>query len=87
MPFSVQQQASTTLFLPTLSELVLYAVLVLTWWVCTPSALRLALELLHFQPRLAKALRKSKRLYGMIAILFSRSLPTGRENFLDLHGL
>ena len=29
--------------------------LVLTWWASTPSALRLAIELLHVRPRLAKA--------------------------------
>ena len=28
------------------------------WWVFTPSALRLAVELLHARPRLAEALKK-----------------------------
>ena len=50
------------------------SVFVLTWWVFTPSALRLDIELLHARPRLAKALRKSVRLVDRIALLFSLSL-------------
>ena len=48
----------------------------------TPSALRLATELQHGQPRFTEALRKSKRLVGTIALLFSFFLPSGRKNFL-----
>ena len=64
MPFSVQLQDRTTLYLLTCLELALYVVLVLTWWVFTPPALRLAIELLHARPRFVKALRKSQRLEG-----------------------
>ena len=60
-------------------ELALCVALVLTQWASTPSALRLAIELLHVRPRLDKALRKSKRLEGIIALLFSLSLLSGRE--------
>ena len=42
MLFSVQQQARTTLHRLPFLELAPYVVLVLTWWVFTPSALRLA---------------------------------------------
>ena len=56
-------------------------VLVLTWWVFTPSASRLAIELLHARPRIAKALRKSKRPVGTIALLFSLS-PVWKKEFL-----
>ena len=48
------------------------------------SALRLAIELLHVRPRLAKDLRKSKRLEGITALLFSLSLLTGSKDFLHL---
>ena len=57
---------------------------VLTWWVFTPWALRLAIELLHVRPRLAKALRKSKRLVGTVALLFSFCLLSGKKNFSHL---
>ena len=70
MPFSVQLQDSTTQHLLTYLELALYVVLILTWWVFTPSALRLAIELQHARPRLPKALRKSKQLVGTLALLF-----------------
>ena len=48
------------------------------------SALRLAIELLHVRPRLAKDLRKSQRLEGITALLFSLSLLTGSKDFLHL---
>ena len=51
MPFSVQLQDRTTLFFLTFWELAPYVVLVLTWWVSTQSALRLAIELQHVRPR------------------------------------
>ena len=82
MPFSVQLQDRTTLYLLTFLVLALYVVLVLTWWVFTPSALRLDIELLHARPRLTKASRQSQRLVGTIALLFSFYLPSGRKNFL-----
>ena len=82
MPFSVQLQDRTTQNLLTFLELAPYVVLVLTWWVFTPSALRFAIELQHARPGLAKALRKSKRLVGTIALLFSLYLPSGRKNSL-----
>ena len=64
----------------TFLELALYVVLVLTWWVFTPSALRLAIELLHVRPRLAKALRKSNRLVGTTsAPIFALSLAWEKE--------
>ena len=58
MPFSVQPQACTTLYRLTFLELAPYVVLVLTWWVFTPSALRLAIGLQHARPRLAEVLKK-----------------------------
>ena len=82
MLFSVQLQDRTTLYILTFLELAPYVVLVLTWWVFTPSAWRLATELQHARPRLAKALRKSIRLVDTIALLFSLSLPSGRESSL-----
>ena len=82
MPFSVQLQDRTTLYRLTFLELAPYVVLVLTWWVFTPSALRLAIELQHARPRLPKALRKSKRLVDTIAVLFSLCLPSGRKSSL-----
>ena len=51
MPFSVQLQDRTTLYLLGSLELALYVVLVLTWWVFTPSSLRRAIELLRVRPR------------------------------------
>ena len=63
--------ALTTLYLLTFLELAPYVVLVLTWWVFTPTVLRLAIELLHARPRSAKALRKPIRLVDTIALLFS----------------
>ena len=81
MPFSVQPEDRTTLYLLTFLVLALYVVLVLTWWVFTPSALRLVIELRHARPRLTKALENPKRLVGTIALLFSLSLPYGRKNF------
>ena len=80
MLFSVPQQARRTLYRLPFLELAPYVVSVLTWWVFIPSALRLAIELLHARPRLAKALRKSTRLVDTIALLFSLSI--GRKNFL-----
>ena len=69
-------------------ELAPYVVLVLTWWVFTPSALRLAVELLHARPRLAKALTKSVRLEGTIALLFSlflvHSMACSTANAFDI---
>ena len=59
-----QLQDRTTLFLQTFLELAPCAALVLTWWVFTPSALRLASELLLVRPRLGKASGKSKQLVG-----------------------
>ena len=56
-------------------ELAPYVVLVLIWSVCTPSALRLAIKLLHARPLLAKALRKSIRLVDTIALLSSLYIP------------
>ena len=47
MLFSVPQQARAAFNRPPFLGLSLYVVLVLTWWVFTPSALRLAIELLH----------------------------------------
>ena len=82
MLFTVQQQARTTLYRLPFLELALYVDLVLTWWVFTPSALRLAIELLHARPRSAKALRKSIRLVDTIVLLFSLFLQSGRKNFL-----
>ena len=55
MPFSVQLHDRTTLYLQTSLELAQYVVLVLTWWVFIPSALQLAISLLHARPRLLKA--------------------------------
>ena len=48
--------------------------------VFTPSALRLAIELLHARPRIVKALTKSKRLVGTIVLLFSLFLLSGRKS-------
>ena len=81
MLFSVPQQARTTLYRLPFLRLAPYVALVLIWWAFIPSALRLAIELLHAQPRLAEALRKSIRLVDTIALLFSLSLPSGK-NFL-----
>ena len=74
MLFSVPQQARTTLYRLPFLGLAPYVALVLIWWAFIPSALRLAIELLHAQPRLAEALRKSIRLVDTIALLFSLSL-------------
>ena len=82
MPFSVQMQDRTTLFLLTFLELALCVALVLTWWASTPSALRLPIELLHVRPRLDKALRKSKRLEGIIALLIFALSPVWEKEFL-----
>ena len=82
MPFSVQLLDRTTLYLLTFVELALYVVLVLTWWVFTPSALRLAIELLHVRPRLDKALSKSKRLVGTKTLLFFLCLSIWEKEFL-----
>ena len=87
MIFSAQQQACTTLFRLPFLGLDPYVVLVLIWWVFTPSALRLAIELLHARPRLVKALRKSIWLVGTFALLVSLFLPSGRKNSCSLHGL
>ena len=84
MPFSVQLQDRSALYLLTFLELALCVALVLTWWASTPSALRLAIELLHVRPRLDKTLRKSKRLEGIMALLFSLCLLHGRKNFVAL---
>ena len=84
MPFSVKPQARTTLFRLISLELAPFVVLVLTWWVFTPSALRLAVELRHARPRFTKALKKSKRFVGTIALLFSLFLASGTKNFLFL---
>ena len=62
MPFSVQLQARTTLSHLRFLGLAPFVALVLIWWAFIPSALRLAIELQHARPRLAKALRKSIRL-------------------------
>ena len=51
-------------------------------WAFILSALRLTIELLHARPRLAKDLRKSKRLVGTIALQFSLYLQFGTKNFL-----
>ena len=64
-----------------LLKLARYVVLVLTWWVFTPSALLLAIELQHVRPRLAKAVTKSKRLVDTIGLLFSLYLSSA-----TLHG-
>ena len=82
MVFSVPQQARTTLFRQHILGLAPFAVLVLTWWASTLSALRLAIELLHARPRFSKDLRKSIRLVDTIALQFSLSLPSGKKNFL-----
>ena len=47
MPFSEQLQDRTTQNFLTFLELAPHVVMVLTWWVFTPSALRLAIELQH----------------------------------------
>ena len=85
MPFFVQLQDRTTLYFLTFwEELALCVALVLTEWGSTLSALRLAIELLHSRPRLTEALRKSQRLEGITAFLFSLSLLTGSKDFLHL---
>ena len=48
--------------------------------ISTLSALRLAIELQHARPCLAKALRKSKRFVGTNALLFSLYLPLGESS-------
>ena len=83
MPFSAQLQDRTTLYRLTFLELAPYVVLVLTWWVFTPSALRLAIELLHARPHLAEVLQKSVRLVDTIALLFLLSLPFENKSFLS----
>ena len=80
MPFSVQLQDRTTLYLLTFLELAQCVALGLTWWASTLSALRLPVELLPVRPPFAKALRKSKRLEDITAVVFSLS-P------LHFHGL
>ena len=80
MIFNVQPQGRTTLYRLTFLVLAPYVVLVLTLWVFSPSALRLAIELQHVRPRSPKALRKFKRLVGTIALLFSLSLSHIWEN-------
>ena len=82
MLFRVQQQARTTLYRLPFLELALCVALVITWWASTLSALRLAIELLHVRPSLAKSLRKSKRFVGTVALLFSFCLLCGKKNFL-----
>ena len=84
MLFSAQQQARTTLYRLPFLELAPNVVLVLTWWVFTPWALRLAIELQHARPHLAEALKRSIRLVDTIALLFWLFLPSGRKNFLFL---
>ena len=84
MLFSVQQQARATLYRLPFLELAPYAVLVLTWWVFTPSALRLAIELLHARPRFANALRKSIRL---VTPIFRSLSHLGERISCSLHVL
>ena len=81
MPFSGPRQDRTTLYRPPFLELALYVVSVLTCSVFIPSALRLAIELLHARPRIAKALRKSIWLVDTVVLIFSLSLPCWRKNF------
>ena len=72
----------------TFLELAPFVALVLNRWVFTPSALQLAIELPHARPRLLKALRKSKRLVDIIALLLSFSLSRmGERIYCSLHGL
>ena len=81
MPFSVQPKARTTLYLLTFLDLAPYVVLVLTLWVFTPSALRLAIELQHVRARLPKALIKFNTARGHNCTpIFA--LPIGRKNSL-----
>ena len=87
MPFSVQLQDSTTLNLLTYLELALYVVLVLTWWVFTPSALRLAIELLHARPRLAKALRNPNGSWAQLRSYFRSFSRLGQRVPCTLNGL
>ena len=82
MLFSAQKQARTTLYRLTFLELALFVALVLIWWVVTPSAWRLAVELPHARPRLAKALRKSINLVDTIALLFFALSPIWEKEFL-----
>ena len=80
MLFSVQQQARTTLYRLPFLELAPYVVLVLIWWVLTPSALWFAIELLHARPRLAKASTKSNTVRGHnCAPIFALSLVWEQE--------
>ena len=82
MLFSVRQQARTTLFRLPFLGLAPYVASVPIWWAFIPSALRLAIELLHARPRFAEELRTSLLFVDTIALLFSLSLPSGKKNFL-----
>ena len=87
MPFSVQLQDRTTLYLPTFLELALYAALVLTWWVFTPSALRLATELLLVSTTLRQGLEKIQTARGHNSAPFFRSVSRlGERVPCTLHG-
>ena len=57
---------------------------VLAWFASTLSASRPASELPRVRTRSTKGLRRSRQLEGMILLLFLRSPPTGRRNFLLL---
>ena len=70
------------LFPPAYTVLVPCVALDLTWLASTRSASRPAIELPRVRTRSAKDLRRSRQLERMILLLFLRSGPTGKKEFL-----
>ena len=84
---SVPQHARTTLLHVRFLGLAPFVALVLIWWAFIPSAWRLAIELQHARPRLAKDMRRSIWLVDTIALLFSFALsPIWEKEFRSLYG-
>ena len=83
MLFSVPQQDRTTLFHLNFLGLAPFVVMVLVWWVLTPSALRFATRLQHAHPLSAEVSKKSMRHAGTIALLSLLFLPLSNMSFFS----
>ena len=82
MPFNVQLQDRTTLYLLTFLEFARYVVLVLTWWVFTPSASPLAFRVAACSTTLRQGLEKIQTARGHnCAPIFALS-PEWEKEFL-----